>query len=83
MTASIDAYDYLPEGIESADLGHPFTGRELRSQCQILMGGIAWPGRRPGFAAVLALGKQIYTDGANFVLLDEVDTAGERCPAVV
>jgi hypothetical protein len=60
MTVSINPYDYLPEIIESADLGHPFTARELRSQCQVLIGGIAWPGKRPGFAVVVALVLQRY-----------------------
>jgi hypothetical protein len=41
--------------IATAPLGHPFTAEELKNQCRTTIGAVAWPGKRPGFALVLAV----------------------------
>ncbi|MBM3302184.1 MAG: hypothetical protein FJY85_19815 [Deltaproteobacteria bacterium] len=35
--------------IETAPLGYTFTDQELAAQCRVVVGGIAWPGKRPGY----------------------------------
>jgi len=63
-----------PVTIETAALGHPFTERELESQCRAVVGGIAWPGKRPGYGVILARDVRDFWPGGHLILLDEVDS---------
>ncbi len=64
--------------IRTSDLGTAFTTHELAEQAHVLYGGVAWPGKRPGFAVVLALGKEQRFDGYDLCLLDETESADTR-----
>jgi hypothetical protein len=73
--------------IETAPLGHTFTDKELQEQCAAIFGGVAWPGKHPGFAIVLALDTEEYLEGRHMHVLDEVESRdiGElirRCTAL-
>jgi hypothetical protein len=73
--------------IETAELGHTFTERKLEAQCRAIVGGIAWPGKRPGYGVILALDVREFWPGGHMILLDEVDSwdLGElirRCAAL-
>jgi len=60
--------------IETAELGHTFLDSELKDQCKVIVGGIAWPGKQPGFGVILALDAQKYYEGGHIILLDEVES---------
>jgi hypothetical protein len=60
--------------IETAPLGHTFTDRELETQCRIIVGGIAWPGKRPGYGVILARDAREFWPGGHLILLDEVES---------
>jgi hypothetical protein len=60
--------------IKTAKLGHTFTPEELADQCHATYGGVAWPGKRPGFAVVLALGRDKQCGKYNIYQLDEYET---------
>jgi hypothetical protein len=64
--------------VKDAPLGHPWDRAELRRQVRAVFGGIAWPGRRPGFAVVAALGNEKHFDAYDIVLLDECESADTR-----
>ena len=57
--------------LKTAELGQAFTNAQIQNQCMALFGGVAWPGRRPGFAVVLALAAEPHFDGHDMILLDE------------
>ena len=60
--------------IEAADLGHTFLDSELKDHCKVIVGGVAWPGKQPGFGAVLALDDEEYYEGGHIILLEEVES---------
>lgn len=64
--------------VKDAPLGHPWDPAELRRQVQAVFGGVAWPGRRPGFAVVAVLGREKHFDACDIVLLDECESADTR-----
>ena len=61
-----------PVDIETAELGHTFADSELKDQCKVIMGGIAWPGKEAGYGVILALGINEHWQGGRIYLLDEV-----------
>ena len=65
---------YIPD----APSGTTFTLDQLQRQTHVRYGGIAWPGRRPGFGVVLALGKEKHFGSSNVYLLDEVESSDMR-----
>jgi hypothetical protein len=64
--------------IKTAELGHPFTHSDLKSQCRAICGGVAWPGQRPGFAVVLGMGNDKHFDSYDIYLLDEFQSTDMR-----
>jgi hypothetical protein len=59
--------------IKTAPVGHTFTSRELKSQCRVIFGGIAYPGKRPGFGVVLG-----GAGNGDIYVLDETESADLR-----
>jgi hypothetical protein len=72
--------------IRESDLGTTFTAQQIKEQAHVLYGGVAWPGKRPGFAVVLALGKEkrfvgnsaFDFDNSDIYVLDEIEAADTR-----
>jgi hypothetical protein len=64
--------------IKTAELGHTFTHLELKKECRAICGGVAWPGKRPGFAVVLGMGNDKHFDSYDIYLLDEFESTDMR-----
>lgn len=64
--------------IEKTPLGHEFKPSELKQQCRAVYGGVAWPGKRPGFAVVLAIIYSQEKDDWEIYLLDEFESFDMR-----
>jgi len=68
------------QDVKEAELGREFDIRHLRSCCRAVYGGVAWPGKRPGFAVVLATSqlKQDDTGSYEICLVDEYESSDMR-----
>ena len=66
--------------IKTAPIGHEFTEAELQQHCNAVYGGVAWPGKKPGFAVVLAMSrrKENDSDSHEICLLDEYESSDMR-----
>jgi hypothetical protein len=64
--------------LETAELGHQFTHREMTDQCLAVWGGVAWPGKRPGFAVVIGMDHKPHFDSHDIFLLDEYESFDMR-----
>lgn len=64
--------------IKTAPLGHEFTQAELRNQSRAVYGGVAWPGKRPGFVVVLAIVRSQEPPSWEIYLLDEFESFNMR-----
>jgi hypothetical protein len=60
--------------VENARLGEPFDTRELTRCCKTAYGGVSWPGRRPGFAVIVAMDRTRHLDSYDVCLLDEFES---------
>lgn len=60
--------------IKTLKIGHTFTPEELADQFKAIFGGVAWPGKRPGFAVVLGMGHDKQCGKYSIYLLDEFET---------
>jgi hypothetical protein len=63
--------------LKKAKLGHRFAVRELENSCRAIYGSVAWPGKKPGFAVVLAMSrsKENDSDSHEICLLDEYESS--------
>ena len=59
--------------IKTTKLGHTFTPEQLAEHFKAIYGGIAWPGKRPGFAVVLGMGRDKQCGRYNIYQLDEFE----------
>ena len=66
------------EDVKNASLGEPFDVRDLRRCCKEVFGGVSWPGKRPGFAVVLAMDRTRHLDSYDVCLLDEYESFSTR-----
>jgi|GEM_PF-1215955 len=64
--------------IKTAPLGQDFTQAQLRNQSRAVYGGLAWPGKRPGFVVVLAIVRSQEPPGWEIYLLDEFESFDMR-----
>jgi hypothetical protein len=60
--------------IKTAPLGHLFTTEEVKRQCRTTIGAVAWPGKCPGFAVVLAVTGSKKEPPYEIHLLDEAES---------
>jgi len=60
-----------------APLGHPFTPDELK-QAVAIFGAVGWPGRRPGYAVVLAVCGDTKRHLYDLIVLDEAQSSNLR-----
>jgi len=63
---------------KDAPLGYAWSPMELRRWCRTVYGGVAWPGKQPGFAVILGMGRQQHLDGFDIFLLDEAESPDMR-----
>ena len=68
----------MEENIKTSELGHTFNHIELRNQCRVIWGGVSWPGKREGFAVVVAMGYKTQPDKYEIYLLDEYESFDMR-----
>jgi hypothetical protein len=73
MTESIEFKD-----LKETSLGQPFERKDLKHCCKAIYAGVAWPGKRPGFAVVIAMDKEEHFDNHDICLLDEYESFDTR-----
>lgn len=54
------------------------TDVELANQCKAIYAGVAWPGKQPGFAVVVAMTPEEHFDGHDTYLLAEYESFDMR-----
>jgi len=62
----------------TAELGHPLNDNDLRLQSKTVWGGVSWPGKRPGFAVVVAVDRYYHLESHDVYLLDEFESSDTR-----
>jgi len=62
------------ETLRTIELGHAYTRTELLNHFRAVWGGVSFPGRRPGFACVLAMDYEPHLDSYDIFLLDEYES---------
>jgi len=51
---------------------------ELRNQCKVIYGGVAWPAKQPGFAVIVAMTREQHLDSHDIYLLEEYESFDTR-----
>lgn len=64
--------------VKNARLGEPFENKAFKSCCKSVYGGVSWPGKRPGFAVVIAMDRTRHIDNHDVCLLDEFESFDVR-----
>lgn len=59
-------------------LGQDFSQEELKLKFQAIYGGVAWPGKLPGYAVVAAMGRVKHLDNYDIYLLGESESEDTR-----
>ena len=69
--------------LKEGKLGQSFDSNDLDRYCKAVFGGVAWPGKRPGFAVVVAMDrfKRYGTEEHEICFLDEFES-GDICELV-
>ena len=62
------------EDLKTSELGQAFGRGELANCCKWLYGGVSWPGKRPGFAVVVAMSPVMRYDSHDICLLEETES---------
>ena len=60
--------------LEKAEFGSTFEIKALNNCCKAVYGGVSWPGKRPGFAVVIAMDRARHIDNHDVCLLDEFES---------
>jgi len=66
------------EEVKKAELGQSFDIGELKHCCKAVYGGVSWPGKRPGFAVVVAMNHAPSSDTHEICLLAESESMSLR-----
>ena len=59
---------------KEAELGRSFETKALKNCCKAVCGGVSWPGKRPGFAAIIAMDRTRHIDNYDVCVLDEFES---------
>lgn len=62
------------EDVKKAKLGQTFSSMEIMNSCKAVYGAVSWPGKRPGFAVVVAMDSTRHIDSYDISLLDEFES---------
>ncbi len=60
--------------VKEATLGQSFEIKALHNCCKGVYGGVCWPGKRPGFAVVIAMDRARRLDSYDVCLLGEYES---------
>lgn len=63
---------------KTIELGHTFRIPDLPILFKAVWGGVAWPGKRPGFAVVIGMSHEPHSDSHDIFLLDEFESFDMR-----
>lgn len=66
------------DDVKKAKLGQTFSNMEIMNSCKAVYGGVSWPGKRPGFAVVVAMNSKRHFDSYDICLLDEFESVHTR-----
>ena len=64
--------------LKTVRLGQGLTTEELKTRYKRIYGGVAWPGKRPGFAVVVGMDHVRHLDNHDIYLLDEFESSDTR-----
>lgn len=59
-------------------IGEVLNKNEMRGRCLTVWGGVAWPGKRPGFVVVLLMDNKQHLGGHDIFLIDEFESFDTR-----
>lgn len=59
-------------------LGYAWDEEQLKHHFKVVYGGVAWPGKKPGFAVVVGLTRDKHFESSDVYLLDEFESADTR-----
>lgn len=62
------------EDVKKAQLGQAFGWQELKNCCKSIYGAVSWPGKRAGFAVVVAMDPLRRLGNHDICLLEEVES---------
>jgi len=66
------------DALKETDLGEEIAIADLKRESRLICGGVSWPGKRPGFAVVLAMHPEKHLDSYDVYLLDEFESFDMR-----
>jgi len=66
------------QDIKTTKLNYPLSDLELTNQCKVVYGGVAWPGKQPGFAVIIAMMYEKHLDSHDIYLLEEYESFDTR-----
>jgi len=66
------------QDIKTAALNYPLSDVELTNQCRAVYGGVAWSGKRPGCAVIVAMLHEKHLDSHDIYLLEEYEDFDTR-----
>lgn len=66
------------QDIKTTPLNYAHTDLELSNQCKVIYGGVAWPGKQPGFAVIVAMVYEQHLDSHDIYLLEEYESFDTR-----
>jgi hypothetical protein len=66
------------DALKETDLGEEIAIADLKRESRLICGGVSWPGKRPGFAVVLAMHPEKHFDSYDAYLLDEYESFDTR-----
>ena len=66
------------EKLKKSELGQSYNVQQLQCYCRAIYGGVAWPGKRPGFAVVVGMDHKFLSDSRDVFLLEEFESCDVR-----
>ena len=60
--------------LKETELGHAFRPAERKENFRLIYGGVSWPGKNPGFAVVVGMGKKRHLNSYDIFLLEEYES---------
>ena len=62
------------DNLRVSELGHTLTSWQSEFQCKSIFGGMSVPGKKPGFAVVIAMVQEEHFSNHDICLLDEFES---------
>lgn len=66
------------EDLAQIPLGEEWDKHQLKLHYKQIYGGVAWPGKNPGYVVVLGMGYEKHFDNYDLYLLDELESSDTR-----